>query len=148
MEVFKRGVSFNPSHVYKIIRANLKKGGAPKVSEKVFDEKILNDLYVITVMKYYDLLPEKRLKEAVERKDKEIPEDIFQMSKRVREYLEYHGPFMPLAIGMMNCIIDMDTLGITDSDKYFALKDYLIEHPADSFSDYIRIITEFEKGSD
>ena len=135
MEVFERGVSFNPGHVRKILRANCKKGGAPIISEKDFDEKILNDLYVITVMKYYDLLPSKRLKEAIERKDKEIPEDVFQMGKRVREYLAFHGPFMPLAIGMLNCIIDMDTLGITDSDKYFALKDYLIEHPADSFSD-------------
>ena len=140
------GITYCPNHVYKVLRAKNTKGGGSKVSEKDFDRDILGWVFTKALTEYYDLLPDGRLSEFIEEKDKLLPDEMVEISRKIKKFLDRHGPFAPLAIGLMNCIIDMDTMGIDDYKKYTALKEHLIINPASSFKDYIEIITEFERG--
>lgn len=139
------GVTYYDLHVYKILRAGNVKGGGSKVSAKEFDEEILGWVYTRALMRYYDLLPDGRLTSALTTEDKLLPVEMVDISWKIKRFLDKHGPFAPLAIGLMTCIIDMDRMGIKSHKKYFALLDYLDDNPAEDLKDYISKITIFEK---
>lgn len=141
----KFGITYYPKHIYRILRGKNNKGGASIISAKQFENEILGWVYTKILMDYYDLLPDERLSSVLVTEDKTLPEELVDISWKIKKYLDAHGPFSPLAIGLMNCIIDMDKMGIKDSKTYFKLQEHLDINPADSFSDYVKIITKFEK---
>ena len=138
------GITYYPPHVHRILRGGIKRGGS-KVSGKEFDKEILGWIYTRTLMGYYELLPDGRISKALVNIDKKLPDELVDISWKIKRYLDEFGPFSPLAIGLMNCIINMERVGITDYKTYFELLEYLDENPADSFRDYVEKITKFEK---
>jgi len=109
-----------------------------------FDEIILENVFARTLTNYSLLLPDEKLVSALDFVDKELPDDMITMAWRVKRFINSHGPSAPLAIGMMNTIIDMRKMGINDCKVYFALQERLDNCP-DSLQEYIMIITDFEK---
>lgn len=162
MKEKKYGVTYYPKHIYKIIRWDYKKGGGPTISPHVFDEIVLNQIFTRSIIEFSLLMPNEKLFKAIESVDYEIPDDliraglkvskkrlpvdIIDLGFKIDKFVRAHGPFSPLAIGAMNTIIWMGRLGITDCKVYFKLMEYLDDKPAESFTDYVRIVTEFEKG--
>jgi len=140
------GVSYYPIHIYKILRADKLKGGGSKVSAKEFDNEILGMIFTRALMEYSELLPSNKISKALVSVDKKLPDELIGVSWKIKRFLDEHGPFSPLAIGLMTCIIGMDRVGINDYHTYFALLEYLDNNPATDFKDYINKLTEFEKG--
>ena len=139
------GITYYPKHIYMILRGKNVKGGGSKVSAKEFDKEILGWIYTRTLIDYYDLLPDNRLSKALIGVDKMLPVELVNISWKIKRFLDEHGPFSPLAIGLMNCIIDMRRVGISDFQVYSRFLEYMDSNPSESFTDYVRIITEFEK---
>ena len=140
------GVTWCKSNVYRILRKGNAKGGGSKVSDSEFDKEILGWVYTRALMQYYDLLPDERLGKALKREDKVLPAEMVEISWKIKKFLDKHGPFSPLAIGMWHCIIDMDRTGIKDFKTYTSLIDYLDNDLPVDFKDYVDKITKFEKG--
>ena len=161
MKEKKYGVAYYPKHIYKIIRWNNTKGGSPIISPSDFDSVALNEVYARTIVEFSLLMPPEKLFKAIETADytlpeelikmglksnnKQLPDEVIDLGFKINRFVKAHGPFSPLAIGAMNTIIWMERLGITEYKIYFALLERLDETPAKSFSDYIKIISEFEK---
>jgi len=141
-------ITFCRTHVYKILRMGNIEGGGSKVSPKQFDEEILGEILTRTLINYYALMPDKQLSKALISVKKTMPVEMISMSWKIKRFIDAHRPLQMLPIGLMNAIIEMERMGITESKVYFSLLNHIDNNPPKSFTDYIRIITEFEKGSD
>ena len=139
------GVGYYSPHIWRILRAENHNGGGSIVSQKDFNDIILNQILTNTILEYSALLPSQKLSKAIKSVDKRLPDDLVDMGFKIDRFFKAHGPFSPLAIGMMNTIIWMERMGMTDYKAYFRLLDRLDTTPADSFSHYIEICKEFEK---
>ena len=137
-------IHYLPKHVYKILRGKIVRGGS-KISPKEFDKVILDLILTNTIMDYYTKLPDERLSSALKSVNKKLPVELVNMAGRINEFAFAHRPLNILPIGIMNTIIWMERFGIKEYHVYFALLEQLDTTPANSFSDYVRIITNFEK---
>ena len=136
------GITFCSNHAYRILRASNKNGGGSVLSQTEIDEVILGRILGRTVDELKSLIPQGKLKYSLESVDKTMPISFRRDEKRIRDFLAEHGPSAALAIGIINTIIGMQDMAVKDCYFYLDLKSKL---PAESFSDFVRIVTEFEK---
>lgn len=135
------GITYLPKHARKLLGL----GAEGQIHNRQFDEVIFATVVPIELANWLEIMPKKRVRiRCLRQRDRLMPTYMLEDMWQVHRFLSAHGPSAIVAVAMGNAIINMRRMGIRDTRQYCDLVARLDSNPPESFTDFVRIISDME----